>query len=112
MDRSERPEVNLRDVTDEEILGEIRRRRLPERDIRRALDIREINHARRDLRFYALLLLGALTLLLIGLIGWLVIDGTDIPPLLSGLAGSGLGGIAGILSGGTGGSPPSPNGVA
>jgi hypothetical protein len=53
-------------------------------------------------RFVALLLLGVLTLLLAVFSGMLSFQ-DKIPDLLFGLTGSGLGGIVGILSGGTGG---------
>ncbi len=59
------------------------------------------------LRRQALMVLAGLTLVVVIVIGWLAIDGKDIPDLLSGLAGSGIGAIAGILSGG-GSSPPPP----
>ena len=53
-----------------------------------------------NLRFYALLALTVITLVLIVVISVLAIQDTPIPDLLSGLAGSGIGAIAGILSGG------------
>jgi hypothetical protein len=106
MDRSNHPEVNLRKVPVDEIFGELRRRRLSEGQVFSELDVRP--EQRRDLRQSALLLLGVLTFLLIILIGYLAIDDQEIPDLISGLAGSGIGAIAGILSGGTGANEPRP----
>jgi hypothetical protein len=107
VDGPEDQEVNLRRVSDEEIFGEIRRRRLPQYQVRDALDIQDPPQltipGQRDLRLWALVILGVLTLVLVGLIGTLSSQSKDIPDLLSALAGSGVGGIAGILSGGAGG---------
>jgi hypothetical protein len=64
-----------------------------------------LDRYRRDaaasLRMLALVALMVISLVLIAIIAWLTVDGTEIPDLVSGLTGSAIGAIAGILSGGT-----------
>jgi hypothetical protein len=109
-DRSRDPQPDLREVPENEIFGEIRRRKLPQWKVEEALDIKYPKlPQRRDIRLFALVLLSGLTLILIVFIGILAVENKPIPDLLSGLAGSGIGGIAGILSGrGDGAEPSSP----
>jgi hypothetical protein len=62
-----------------------------------------LDRYRRDaaaaLRTSALIALTVISLALIAIIAWLTLDGSPIPDLVAGLAGSGIGAIAGILSG-------------
>jgi hypothetical protein len=93
----------LRKLSTDELFGELRRRRPQFSDevaIRQLRIHREPTKSPADLRVSALWLLAALTGVLLVVIAVLAIQGKDIPDLLSGLAGSGIGAIAGILSGG------------
>lgn len=98
----------LRDLTDDDLFGEMRRRMpaIPDDVIDRQLGLER--RTGRDegeaLRRIALLFLAGITFVLVVFIGGLAVAARDIPDLLSGLAGSGIGAIAGILSnpGGTG----------
>ena len=58
--------------------------------------------AAASLRTLALIALMVISLVLIAFIVWLTLDGTEIPDLISGLTGSAIGAIVGILSGGAG----------
>jgi hypothetical protein len=102
---------DLRSVDTEDLYGEIRRRRLPAFELREALNLFEPprpippDPAERQfrLRNQALMILAGLTCVLLLIIGFLAVTSKLIPDLISGLAGTGLGAIAGILAGGGGG---------
>jgi uncharacterized membrane protein YbhN (UPF0104 family) len=95
----------LRQVSTDELFGELRRRK-PEIDdlvLRQQLGLdKDHRDAAASLRTLALIVLTVISLVLIAFIVWLTMDGTDIPDLISGLAGSAIGAIVGILSGGPG----------
>jgi hypothetical protein len=95
----------LRQASTDELFGELRRRR-PEIDdlqLRRELGLdRRYGDAAASLRMLALISLTVISLVLIAFIVWLTMDGTEIPDLISGLTGSAIGAIVGILSGGAG----------
>jgi hypothetical protein len=112
-------EADLRQVEDDDLFGEIRRRDIDDLTLISELKLgdeltRQANEVSRYQRSYmsrlsgaslkrsALQALAALTFVLILIIGGLALTGKEIPDLLSALAGSGIGAIAGILSGGTG----------
>jgi hypothetical protein len=93
----------LRQASTEDLFGELRRRRpaVDDLELRRELGL-DSNHrdAAASLRMSALIALTVISLVLIAFIVWLTMDGTDIPDLISGLTGSAIGAIVGILSGG------------
>ena len=95
----------LRQASTDELFGELRRRR-PEIDdlvLRQQLGLdRHHRDAAASLRTLALIALTVISLVLIAFIVWLTMDGTEIPDLISGLTGSAIGAIVGILSGGAG----------
>ncbi len=95
----------LRRASTDELFGELRRRR-PEIDdlvLRQQLGLdRHHRDAAASLRTLALIALMVISLVLIAFIVWLTMDGTEIPDLISGLTGSAIGAIVGILSGGAG----------
>jgi uncharacterized membrane protein YbhN (UPF0104 family) len=95
----------LRQASTGELLGELRRRKPGIDDLVLGQQL-GLDRYRRDaaasLRTLALVALTVISLALIAIIAWLTIDGTPIPDLVAGLAGSGIGAIAGILSGGPG----------
>jgi hypothetical protein len=95
----------LRQAPTDELLGELRRRKPGIDDLVLGQQL-GLDRYRRDaaasLRTLALIALTVISLALIAIIAWLTIDGTPIPDLVAGLAGSGIGAIAGILSGGAG----------
>jgi hypothetical protein len=103
----------LRQASTDELFGELRRRR-PEIDdlvLRQQLGLdRHHRDAAASLRTLALIALTVISLVLIAFIVWLTMDGTEVPDLVSGLTGSAIGAIVGILSGGagSGGSPRMP----
>jgi hypothetical protein len=104
----------LRQASTDELFGELRRRR-PEIDdlvLRQQLGLdKHHRDAAASLRTLALIALTVISLVLIAFIVWLTLDGTPIPDLISGLTGSAIGAIVGILSGGAGaagGGQPSP----
>ena len=104
----------LRQASTDELFGELRRRRpqIDDLQLRRELGLdRRYRDATASLRTLALIALTVISLVLIAFIVWLTMDGTEIPDLISGLTGSAIGAIVGILSGGegaAGGSQPSP----
>ena len=95
----------LRQASTDELFGELRRRK-PEIDdlvLRQQLGLdRHHRDAAATLRTSALIALTVISLVLIAFIVWLTMDGTEIPDLVSGLTGSAIGAIVGILSGGAG----------
>jgi len=95
----------LRQASTDELFGELRRRR-PEIDdlvLRQQLGLdRHDRDVVASLRMLALIALMVISLVLIAFIIWLTMDETEIPNLISGLAGSAIGAIVGILSGGAG----------
>ncbi len=95
----------LRQASTDELFGELRRRR-PEIDdlvLRQQLGLdKHHRDAAASLRTLALIALMVISLVLIAFIVWLTMDGTEIPDLISGLTGSAIGAIVGILSGGAG----------
>ena len=92
----------LRQASTDELLGELRRRK-PGIDDLLGQQL-GLDRYRRDpaasLRTLALIALTVISLVLIAFIMWLTMDGTEIPGLVSALAGSAIGAIVGILSGG------------
>lgn len=103
MDRD--PAVDLRQVDLDELFGELRRRNVADYEIRAALNLSSLSleairpMQQRDIRQIALLVLSVISIILVVIIGMLALTDKTIPDLLSGLAGSGIGAIAGILSG-------------
>ena len=95
----------LRQDSTDDLFGELRRRR-PEIDdlqLRRELGLdRRYGDAAAPPRMLALISLTVISPVLIAFIVWLAMDGTEIPDLISGLTGSAIGAIVGILSGGAG----------
>jgi len=95
----------LRQASTDELFGELRRRK-PEIDdlvLRQQLGLdKDHRDAAASLRTLALIVLTVISIVLIAFIVWLTMDGTEIPDLISGLAGSAIGAIVGILSGGPG----------
>ena len=93
---------DVSDLSDDDLFGELRRRRPSDITIREQLGIEIHAYGPMDysdrLRMYALFALATMTTLLICLVGFLAYDGSDIPDLVSGLTGSGIGAIAGLLS--------------
>ena len=95
----------LRQVSTDELLGELRRRRpqIDDLQLRRELGLDTPSRdAAASLRTLALIALTVISLVLIAFIVWLTMDGTEIPDLISGLTGSAIGAIVGILSAGAG----------
>lgn len=98
-------QINLRGFDSEILLEEIRKRRLDSKFVVGGLGLAPKYAARAesrnvDLRHTALLILAALAVIILIVISVLAIQGLNIPDLLSGLAGSCIGAVAGILSGG------------
>jgi hypothetical protein len=91
---------DIRQFDDDEILGELRRRNV-DREYASAPSgvVDQAPRQRLGERQLALLITGILTAMLVAVISWLAIDGSEIPDLLAGLTGSGFGGIVGILAG-------------
>lgn len=99
-----KPQALLKEFQNNDLLAEIRRRDINPRVIERALDLSISAGKRADfsasrLRFYALIILGVLATGLIVVISVLAVYEIAIPDLLSGLAGSCIGAVAGILAG-------------
>ncbi len=95
----------LRQASTDELFGELRRRRpqIDDLQLRRELGLDTPSRdAAASLRTLALIALTVISLVLIAFIVWLTMDGTEIPDLISGLTGSAIGAIVGILSGGAG----------
>ena len=95
----------LRQASTDELFGELRRRRheIDDLVLRQQLGLdRHHRDAAASLRMLALSAFTLISLVLIAFIVWLTMDGTEIPELVSGLTGSAIGAIAGILSGGPG----------
>ncbi len=95
----------LRQASTDELFGELRRRKPTIDD----LELRQQLGSTGDTamqpppwRMLALIALTLISLILITFIVWLTMDGTEIPDLISGLTGSAIGAIVGILSGGAG----------
>jgi hypothetical protein len=99
-------EPYLQQASDDDLFGEIRRRNLSPLvillELNLPLPLPQRPRRPVNLRYSALLSLGLITVLLVGIVGYIAIQNKPIPDLLSGLAGSGIGAIAGILSGGPG----------
>ena len=92
---------DIRQFDDDEIFGELRRRDVEWGYVAEKLGVVDaVPRQRLGERQLALLITGILTAMLVGVVSWLSIDGSEIPDLLAGLTGSGLGGIVGILAGG------------
>ena len=104
---SNEPGHNLRSADNEALFAEVRSRQIDPGVLREQLQVSQTKIDAADpsvrLRLSALMILGALSLVLIGVISFLATNDMPIPDLLSGLAGSCVGAIAGILasSGGT-----------
>jgi hypothetical protein len=95
----------LRQASTENLFGELRRRRpaIDDLELRRELGLDSRHRdAAASLRTLALIALTVISLVLVAFIVWLTMDGTEIPDLISGLTGSAIGAIVGILSGGAG----------
>ncbi len=95
----------LRQASTDELFGELRRRKptIDDLELRQQLGLdRRHGDAAASLRMLALIALTLISLILITFIVWLTMDGTEIPDLISGLTGSAIGAIVGILSGGAG----------
>ena len=96
----------VRRLSHDELLGEVRRRGLPDDYLKRKLKLTDPNRyppgepadRLRRLALYALAGLGSVLVLSIIV---MAIRGVEIPDLLSGLAGSAIGAIAGILASGS-----------
>lgn len=95
------PLTDMRQAETSDLFGELRRRGVPHGRVMEELGMRGA-YRKNDpnIKRTALIVLFILTLTLIGIIGYLSITEIGIPDLLSGLAGSGVGAIAGILAGG------------
>jgi hypothetical protein len=108
-------EVDLKDVDINDIYGEIRRRGVDNHSAIEALGIRKIrgrsNRVTEEvsLRRLALIILGILTAVLLLYIGAMTVTSKEIPDIVSVLAGTGFGAIAGIVSGGKVGKTASEN---
>jgi len=93
---------NLQQVSDEDVYAELRRRGVTQREVMGAMQWAYIVIPRRPAvvaeRQFALITLAILGVATVALIGYLAVQGTEPPGLLSGLAGTCIGAIAGILA--------------
>lgn len=95
----------LNDISAEEIFAELRRRNTTQREVE--FEMRWQRGHRSNERLIALMVLAVLGAVLVGVIGFMAITTPREPPsLLSGLAGTCLGAIAGILTGKPADQPP------
>jgi hypothetical protein len=111
---NERFQGDIREASLDDLFGELRRRKIAKHTMRDELDITDNSSeshrgSATQLRRTALFVLAILTFVVLMTIGWLAIYEKEIPDLLSGLAGSGIGAIAGILAGGDGNEAGSTN---
>ena len=93
-------------ASESDLWGEVRRRNIPVDKVMRELNVTPKTvvqrvPAKRSIRQLALVWLSILTLLLVITVATLALMGKAIPDVLSGLTGTGLGSIAGILVGGS-----------
>jgi hypothetical protein len=93
-------EPDVRNVSLDDMFGEMRRRQVQSWQV---LD--ELGHPPEKRhwseRTLALITISILTAGLIGVVSWIAIDGSEVPDFLAALTGTGLGSIAGILTGGS-----------
>jgi len=97
------PRQDLRDISEDEIFGELRRRNINSYQVRQQLGIRQtlMDDPNNRLKFIALVILGAIAAGLILVIAILSVEDKMVSSVISGLAGSAIGAIAGILVGST-----------
>lgn len=92
----------IEEVADEDVYAELRRRGVTQREVMGAMQWAYIVIPRRPAaaieRQVALVTLAVLGGVLVALIGYLAIQGKEPPSLLSGLAGTCIGAIAGLLA--------------
>jgi hypothetical protein len=90
------PQPDIRDVELDELLGEMRRRNISSEDVLEGLGhpVRKISE-----RMVAIGIIALITLISVGVVSWLTIDGSAVPQFFIGLTGTGLGALAGILTG-------------
>jgi len=93
-------EPDLRYVDLDDLFGEMRRRQVQSWRV-----LNELGYPRErrymSERTLALITISILTAGLIGVVSWIAIDGSEVPDFLAALTGTGLGSIAGILTGGS-----------
>lgn len=93
---------DLREVADDDVFAELRRRGVTQREVMSAMQWAYIVIPRRPAaaleRQVALITLALLGAAMVALIGYLAVQGKEPPGLLSGLAGTCIGAIAGLLA--------------
>jgi hypothetical protein len=91
---------DLRSVDINEIYGELRRRNVGTYEVRQQLGMpQRLTDPSTQLKLIALGILGVAAAGLIAVIAVISVNGKTVPDVISGLAGSAIGAIAGILAG-------------